>query len=226
MRLDSLNLKDVASVQALLNKLHKDMPPAEVRKLRDQIKEKHGIDIYKLDKSVVDDKSKLDTVLREHLAKKASFGNKIYEYWINSILSGPSTHFSNLLGNTANAAYELGIKRFAEALVNTVARRKDGATFGEFKEMLRAWNWGNAVKAAKQAFDLEVLDPSGKFLENNLVAIGGKPGRTVRLPGRSLKAADALAKALIQPMGTASSTLQFSKMIRHAAVGPPVQSKP
>ena len=37
MRLDSLNLKDVASVQAILNKLHKDMPSEDLQKLRNQI---------------------------------------------------------------------------------------------------------------------------------------------------------------------------------------------
>lgn len=204
MRLDSLNLKDVASVQALLNKLHEDVPPADLRKLRQQIKNELGIDIYDLPKNIVDDKQQLDALLRMELAHKANWKDKLYEYWINSILSGPSTHAANLLGNTANAAYELGIKRFTEALINTVAGRKGGATFQEFKEMARAFNWSNAVKAFKEARDLEVIDPSGKFMENRNVAIGGKLGRAVRYPGRLLNAADALAKAIIEPMETAA----------------------
>ena len=159
MRLDSLNLKDVASVQALLNKLHKDVPAEDLQKLRNQLQKELDIDIFKLPKDIVDDKSKLDTLLRAELSHKASWKDKLYEYWINSILSGPSSHASNFLGNTANAAYELGVKRFTEALVNIAAGRKDGATFGEFKAMLKAFNWGNAWKAAKESFDLEVLDP-------------------------------------------------------------------
>ena len=204
MRLDALNMKDAASVQALLNKLHEDMPPEDVRKLRKEIKDELDIDIFKLPKEVVEDKNRLDAVLRKHLTHKASWQNKVYEYWINSILSGPSTHVANFLGNTANALYELGIKRFTEALVNTVAGRKDGATFGEFKAMLNAFNWQNAKEAAKQSYKLEVLDPSGKFMENRSVAIGGKAGRFIRIPGRVLKAADALAKAIVEPMETAA----------------------
>ena len=204
MQLNALNLQDVASVQALLNKLHKDMPNADLLKLRNQIKKELDVDIFELDDKIVKDKEKLDAVLRAHLAKKAQWHDKLYEYWINAILSGPGTHASNLLGNTANMAYELGIKRFTEALVNVAMGRKDGATFGEFREMLKAFNWRNAAKAFVQAKNIEVLDPSGKFLESQGVAIGGKTGRFIRTPGRLLKAADAFAKALIQPMETAA----------------------
>lgn len=204
MQLAALSLKDVASVQALLNKLHKDIPSEELQKLRNEISKVHGIDIFALPQNIVEDKNLLDAVLRAHLAHKAKWHDKLYEYWINAILSGPGTHISNFFGNTANAVYELGIKRFTEALVNIAAGRKDGATFGEFKAMIKAFNWSNACKAFVAAKNIEVLDPSGKFLENNLVAIGGKTGRIIRYPGRFLKAADAFAKALIQPMETAA----------------------
>ena len=204
LQLAALKLEDIASVQALLNKLQQDLPDADKVKLRNDIKDTLGIDIYELPDDIVNDKEKLDAVLRGHLAYKAKFSDKLYEYWINAILSGPATHMRNLYGNTANAAYELGIKRFTEALVNSVLKRKDGATFGEFKEMARAFNWSNALAAAKQAYQLEVLDLDGKFNENRTVAISGKTGRAIRIPGRALKAADALAKAIIQPMEIAA----------------------
>lgn len=202
MQLAALKLNDVASVQAVLNKLHKDMKDTELLKLRNQIKDELDVDIFNLPDDIVENKSKLDAVLRKHLTHAANIGNKFYEYYINAILSGPTTHISNLLGNTANAVYELGIKRFTEALVNIAAGRKDGATFGEFRQMAKAFNWRNAWEAAKKSFDLEVLDPAGKYLENNNVAIGGTLGRFIRTPGRALKAADAFAKALIEPVET------------------------
>ena len=130
-------------------------------------------------------------------------------------MSGPATHSSNLFGNTANAVYELGIKRFTEALVNVAAGRQDGATFGEFKQMIRAFNWNNAAKAFVQARDIELLDLSGKFLEHNNTAIGGKLGRTIRYPGRLLKAADAFAKAIIEPMETAAYAYRMGVMKGH-----------
>lgn len=204
MQLAAMQIKDIASVQAILNKLHKNMPPEDVQKLRNQIKDELDIDIFELPESIVNDKSKLDKILRAELAHKASWSDKFYEYWVNGLLSGPGTHVSNFLGNTANAVYELGLKRFTEALVNVAAGRKDGATFGEFKEMLRAFNWDNAKKAFARAWDVELIDPAGKFLENNQTAIGGKTGRIIRASGRLLKAADAMARAIIEPMETAA----------------------
>jgi hypothetical protein len=204
MQLNALKLTDVASLQALLNKLNKDIPDEELIKLRNDIKDALDIDIYNLPNDIVKDKSKLDAILRMELAHKAKWHDKLYEYWVNSILSGPNTHITNLIGNTANAVYEMGLKRFVEAVVNTIAGKKDGATFGEFREMLHVMNWGNAWKAAKLSFDTELLDPAGKFLEHNSAAIGGKMGRFIRTPGRALKAADAFAKAIIQPMETAA----------------------
>lgn len=98
---------------------------------------------------------------------------KLYEYWINAILSAPTTHSANIIGNTTNALYELGPKRFAEAAVNALAKRRDAATFGEFREMWNALDFRSAWKKAKTAFDLETLTPGGKFRENATVAIPG-----------------------------------------------------
>lgn len=204
LQLNALKLDDIANVQALLNKLQENMPEEELKKLRNDIKDRTGVDIYELPDDIVEDKSRLDAVLRAHLAHKASFKDKAYEYWINAILSGPTTHFANFLGNTVHIGYELGLKRFVEAVTNTVAGRKNGASFGEFRQMMRSFNWSNAWKAAGIAFDQETLDLSNKFIENTNVAIGGKLGRAIRTPGRLLKAADALAKAIIEPMETAA----------------------
>lgn len=204
MRLDALKLDSVERVQALFDKLHEDMPEADVIKLRNQILKATGYDIWKLDKKIVDDKPQLDYILREHLAHKASWGDKAYEYWINAILSGPATHVRNIAGNTANAVYELGIKRFAEALVNVGAKRKDGASFAEFRAMAKAFNWGNAWAAMKRAYDMEMISADNKFLEGRTTSIGGKQGRIIRIPTRALAAADVLAKSLIQPMEIAA----------------------
>ena len=86
--------------------------------------DKMGLDIYELPPDIVKDKSKLDAVLRAHLAKKSTFGDKFYEFWLSGILSGTVTHSRNISGNVFNAAYELGIKRFTEALINTIARNR------------------------------------------------------------------------------------------------------
>lgn len=203
MQLASLKLDRIERVQALLNKLQEQLPDPERLKLRNDVKDATGIDINNLPDDLVKDRKKLDHVLREILAQQSGWFPKIYEYWLNAILSGPKTHIANVLGNTANTLYELSIKRFVECAINALTGRKGGATWGEFKVMQRAINWKEALRRAKEAFDVEVINRESKF-DKYSVAIEGKKGRIIRIPGRLLRAADEFAKALIQPMESAA----------------------
>ena len=210
-RIAALTLDSIEKVRALFRKLHEDMPDAEKQKLRNDILKDVGIDIFNLPDDLVNDKPKLDKLLRAELARQSTWPNKAYEYWINAILSAPTTHASNVIGNTANALYELGVKRFGEAALNTVFKRKDAATFGEFREMWRHLDFKNAWKKALEAFDLETLTPGGKFREHANVAIGGRLGRAIRTPGRLLTAADAFARELYIPIEAASRAYREAK---------------
>ena len=203
-RLGALTLSSRESIQAHINaalvKIDRKKPGNNVRK---QIEENTGVNPDALPDDVVDTPEKVDHIGRILGANMASIGDKLYEYWINSILSGPSTHAANILGNTINATYELTGKRFTEALLNTVAGRKDGATFGEFKTMLQHLDFKEAWRKAKRAWDLETTGNGGK-LETMRTAIGGTAGRVIRTPGRLLRAADEFAKAVIYPIETAA----------------------
>lgn len=203
MQMASLKLDNIARIQAFFNKLQKDLPPPERLKLRNDVIDATGMDINTIPEDIVNDRSKLDQLLRETLAHKSPWFSKLYEFWINSILSGPKTHVANVLGNTANTLYELSIKRFVECAINALTGRKGGATWGEFKVMQRAINWKEALRRAKEAFDIEAIDSESKF-DKYSVAIEGKKGRIIRIPGRLLRAADEFAKALIQPMESAA----------------------
>lgn len=199
-RLGVLDINDIKSIQAHVNAfMAKIDQKNRGNDLRQAILDEFGIDIDNLPAEIVKDPDKLDEILRRMMSERATLGDKLYEFWINAILSGPPTHMANTLGNVSNAAYELGVKRLAEAAINTVARRKDGATFGEFKEMFKAVNWRGALERARFAFKNEALSSSGK-LDRARVAIGGKWGRGVRFAGRLLRAADEFAKAVVQPM--------------------------
>ena len=95
-------------------------------------------------------------------------------------------------------------KRFTEACINLVAKKKDGATFGEFREMWKHLSFSEAWRRAVFAFNHEMVSYNGKYQENNGPAISGKNGRMVRLPSRLLNAADQFSRALIQPVETAA----------------------
>jgi hypothetical protein len=210
-RIAALTLDSVEKVQALFDKLDSKLPDAERIKLWKQIKEKYGIDLTELPEHIAEDRKKLDGILRAYSAAMASTGDKIYEYWLNAILSGPQTHAANIIGNTANALYELGPKRLAEAAVNLLAKKKDAATFGEFREMWKAFDAKRAWKKALEAYDLETLNPEGKFNESANVAIDGKTGRAIRIPGRLLRAADAFSRELLIPVEAASRAYRSGK---------------
>lgn len=203
-RLGALTLSSRESIQAHINaalvKIDQKKPGNNVRK---QIEENTGVNPDALPDDIIDTPEKVDHIGRILGANMASIGDKLYEYWINSILSGPSTHAANILGNTINATYELTGKRFTEALINTVTKRKDGATFGEFKTMLQHLDFKEAWRKAKRAWDLETTGNGGK-LETMRTAIGGRTGRIIRMPGRALRAADEFAKAVIYPIETAA----------------------
>ena len=203
-RLAALTLDSVAKVRALFDKLHADLPDKEKTELRNKVLDETGVDIFKLPKDIADNRRKLDAVLRSELAARSSRGDQLYEFWINSILSGPATHVRNVVGNTLNTAYELGPKRAVEAAINMAVRNPKGATFGEMREMWKHLDWKTAWNRATEAFDLEVLNPSGKYNDHAGVAIGGKKGRIVRVPGRLLRAADEFCKGLIAPVEAAA----------------------
>jgi len=207
-RIGAFDYTNMDSIRAHINAFLLKMGKAKAQTLRDDVLKKTGIDIDELPEDIVTNPRKLDEVLRVMLSDRASLGDKFYEYWINSILSSPTTHVANTLGNVANAAYELGVKRIAEAMIGSVARAlgknvKNAATFGEYKQMMNAIDWKDAWRRARFMFDVETLDTNSRF-DMAHAAIGGKIGRAVRVPGRLLRAADEFAKAVVVPVEAAA----------------------
>ena len=195
-------MSDPDALKSTLRLITDRTPDAD--KTREHVKEKTGVDPLAPPDDLVNDKDKLDQVLRELSAGGANLQDKIYEYWINAILSGPQTHAVNVIGNTANVAYELTAKRFAEACINLIAKKKGSATFGEFREMWKHLSFSEAWNRAVFAFNHEMISFNGKYQENSGPAISGKTGRLVRLPSRLLNAADQFSRTLIQPVETAA----------------------
>ncbi|MBQ4480039.1 MAG: hypothetical protein II943_05320 [Victivallales bacterium] len=202
-RLVNLDVEDIGSIRAAITAwvTHTQAKNPKLDVIQ-QLRDKVGIDPTMIPEEYAEDPAKLDRLLRDYSAAMANKWDKMYEWWVNSILSAPTTHMANTIGNAGNMLYELGIKRFVEASVNLIVRNPQGATFGEMKHMWKALNWKQAWQAAKIAFDREVLTENGKFNENDLrgPAIEGMKGRIIRMPGRYLRAADQLIKALVRPI--------------------------
>jgi hypothetical protein len=135
---------------------------------------------------------------RELSTREASAFDKIYEYWINGILSGPQTQVANIAGNLGQIGWNYTFQRMAETALNMAYRDKQQATLGEYPHVLKAFykSVGPAWEAAKLAYDTEADNTRSEYLNEPLAvdfkdtsvdkvggqraAIGGKVGRVVR----------------------------------------------
>jgi|GEM_PF-2228494 len=220
---DSRSAEDKAKLDQLKDKAKKQFagPEADtVNQLIKDIRKKYGVDPLNLTDQQAGNLKMVAAIMRDIAARKATLGDKIYEYWINSILSGPQTHAANTLGNIANATLDLGPTRFIEAIANKFIRNPEAATFGEFRQMNQAFrdHWKASFRNAAKAFDLEAPVTGGhlgletKFENGDMrTAIGGKLGRVIRMPGRFLVAADELAKGIVGPIEAAAYAYRMAK---------------
>jgi hypothetical protein len=185
------------------------------KKLREHLN-KLGIDYTNYEKMTPDEAAAL---VREIQAKRSSRLDALYEYWINSILSGPHTSGFNSISNAANAGYQFALVRPLESLINRyVLRDAKGATpselgklYGGFLPGLQdaARHFLRSFKTETASFDIEHgMKGHGPF-EARPVAISEHPtafgfdlskigirGSRVRTFTRALGAADQAAKAL------------------------------
>lgn len=154
-----------------------------------------------------------------------------YEWWINSILSGPQTQIVNIVGNTLNAGLDMTIQRGMEASLNLFLSKigqgdPRAAQFGEFAPMMRAILPGmsEGLRLAAKSFAAETdlfknrflgeqikLGGMGRIEDNYRKAIGGSKGRVVRLPGRTLLFFDVFMKSTVGRIQAAAEAYRIAR---------------
>lgn len=149
-----------------------------------------------------------DTIAINRFARQAFQATsraKLYELWINDLLSGPLTHAVNTLSNALNLGIRVGERVPTAALDLARATFTGGGPrerfLGEAAHDLvgMAGGFRDGVGAALRAFSSEIpSEGAAKFLDPGvqMQAIKGRTGRLVRLPSRFLLAADEFFKAL------------------------------
>ena len=128
---------------------------------------------------------------------KPKFKEKIEEYFVNSLLSGPSTHIYNLSSNLG-VALTAPFEKYAEAGIGAVLRTPNRVTVREVNARIAGMLQGakDGVELAKRAFITEEVQTGKQMVEANRKAIEGRLGRVVRLPNRFLSAQDELFKSM------------------------------
>ena len=128
---------------------------------------------------------------------KPKFSEKIEEYFVNSLLSGPRTHIFNLASNIG-VSLTAPFEKYAEAGIGAVLRTPNRVTVREVNARVAGMLQGakDGVELAKRAFVNEEVQTGKQMVEANRKAIEGRLGRIVRLPNRFLSAQDELFKSM------------------------------
>ena len=146
--------------------------------------------------SMLDDPAAMAKFARDQF--KPRFIDYIQEFWINALLSSPSTHLVNTLSNTLVAGLT-PIEYFGASAIGAITRRPDRITFGESGARLFGSIYGalDGVRAARKAIiDGEAVDPMSKLELDRQKVIPGPIGSLVRTPGTALVAEDAFFKSI------------------------------
>lgn len=119
--------------------------------------------------------------------------DKYLEFWINGLLSGPTTHAVNIFSNVVYRGMEE-----ASALVGAATSRDYSVR--QVAARMSAMPHGVALGLAnmRQAFLTEepVLDPAQKVEQQKYRSIKGPLGKIIRIPGRFLMAEDEFFKGI------------------------------
>lgn len=135
-------------------------------------------------------------------AQKPSFGRMIFEFWINSILSGPATHATNLIGNTILAAQHFG----PETAIAAVLGRAQAA-LGREGTRVRLGEVAAAVKGAGRGV-APALAATGEAAKKGAASL--LPGEKVRDP-LDVQPHDALAAR-----GTLDEAVKYSDLVQYS----------
>jgi len=171
---------------------------------------KMGLDPRTLTPIKASDPVVASKVARTVSSVRASTSDKVFEFFLSMILSGPQTHMANTLGNTVNSAIRFGLVRPTEVLINTIVRDPKGAQVGELPHMYGSMFGGivrgttallRAYRTEAPTFMEDFLDDTQRTskleLHESRAAIKGTKGRIIRLPSlTTLLAFDEFFKAM------------------------------
>ncbi|MEE9354211.1 MAG: hypothetical protein V3U75_01340 [Methylococcaceae bacterium] len=133
---------------------------------------------------------------------EATKADKIFEAWINGLLSGPQTHVVNTTSNALtflSGLPERATGATLDLLRAGITHKPRERFFGEIPEHIYGTWQGmkEGVRAGVKAFATEVPTEDAMKLEiPRQMAIKGQKGRIIRLPGRALMAMDEFFKAI------------------------------
>lgn len=166
----------------------------EIAALVNSAKSNRGLDDI-IDKvASLDDPAQVATLARK--AFDPTWGDKIFEVWINGLLSGPQTHAANMLSNSITALWSVPESAVAATISKATGSGISGQeAIGRVFGILEGAPEG--IRAGWRAFQTETPSSTATKIEaGKQAAIPGAVGKALRTPGRALMLEDEFFKAI------------------------------
>ena len=154
--------------------------------------------------SELDDPAKIGRFVKD--ASKATNSDMLFEFWINGLLSSPTTHVVNVLSNVLTASLAVGERKVASMLGGSIppgeaAAQLKGMVDGARDGLRLSWQ---ALKTGEPTDVLEKIEVTKhRAISRENLNISGDAGvfadyigALVRVPGRLLTAGDAFFKSV------------------------------
>jgi hypothetical protein len=178
---------------------------AEAKSLSAFLQENTGKTLYQLQREAqlgmqLDTSAKVSKYVRD--STKASWADMAVEVWINALLSGPKTHATNMLSNTLVALYrvpETVVAAGSGIVRTTFSANKERVYLGEAGARLFGIIEGSkdGVRAGWAVMKNEdLVEKASKIEQRRFMAIPGKAGELIRIPGRALAAEDQIFRGI------------------------------
>ena len=169
----------------------------------------------------------VSNVINQISIADSTYFDKQFEFFRSGLMSGTGTVLRNVVGNTLNATWELTAQRFTSAFLNTVTpgSRAGGATFGEFKHIIKGLiqsmpeaieNFRESWAMERVVFSDEVGSATDRFGSARL-ELTGKGRRGPKIAGRRGRAwrwSQRMALSMDQFFQTAIAT-QHAQVMAH-----------
>lgn len=173
----------------------------ETRAIGEILKESTGMDLFQLQReakliSELDSPAKVSQLLQD--SRKATYPERLLEYWINALLSNPVTHAKNLVGNSLVAVNSV-IETVLTSQIGKILKSEDRIQMNEAKARFYGITQGatdGLVAAGKIIKDENAAYGSHTVEQYRKKAIEGVKGEIIRIPTRFLSAEDEIFKAI------------------------------
>jgi hypothetical protein len=149
-----------------------------------------------------DNPEQMGAFIKELSTRTAPWKDKLYEAYLNSILSGPGTHVANIAGSLTSLSMR-PFDRVGSATVDILSAPLRGGQRERFfsEGLADVWGMASALPDASRAFLKSAANGFVSYgskvdAQNRGESIGGMTGEIVRVPTKLLQATDEFFKAL------------------------------